>query len=160
MKSLLIRLLIAVLVITAGFFLWRVFSPTQEQLIRKQLAELARAASFSGNESPLAKLANSQGLASFFTPDVEITVDVPGHARQTFSGRDEVIQAAAGARAFSSGFTVEFLDINVALQPDKVSAAAEFTARGRIAGDRDMLIQEMKLHLKNTPQALYDSRYK
>jgi len=37
--------------------------------------ELAKLASFSGNEGPLAKLSNAQKLTTFCTSDVEITVE-------------------------------------------------------------------------------------
>ncbi len=47
------------------------------------------------------------------------------------------------------GFHVEFLDVNVTLQPDKSSAVVEMTVKGQISGDRDLLVEELKLRLTN-----------
>lgn len=148
MKISLGRLAILVAVAVAGFFLWRAFLPSEEKMIRKQLADLARAASFTPNESPLAKLSNSQWFARFFAPDADVVADVPGRGSQTFSGRDEIAQAAFAARSYGSGFAVKFMDIVVKLNPDKETAAVDFTARAQIGAEQDSWVQEIKLTLK------------
>ena len=141
------------LLLVAGFgalaiWIWRVLFPSPEQVIRKRLGELAQAASFSSKEAPLASLANSATLASFFTDDVEFILDVPGHSQQKVSGRDQLLQAAMSARSALGGLSVEFLDINVIVGPDKTSAVADLTAKGRVQGEPDLLVQELKLTLK------------
>jgi len=141
------------LLLVAGFgalaiWIWRVLFPSPEQVIRKRLGELAQAASFSSKEAPLASLANSATLASFFTDDVEFILDVPGHSQQKVSGRDQLLQAAIGARSAVGGLSVEFLDINVIVGPEKTSAVADLTAKGKVQGEPDLLVQELKLTLK------------
>jgi hypothetical protein len=148
MKAWAIRLLLVALCAALGFLVWRVISSTPEQVIRKRMIELARLASFPPNEAPMAKLANSRKLASFFTSDVEITIDLPGRSQQTVSGRDEVLQAAIGARSLPGGIQVDFPDVKVTLGADKQSATVNLTAKGNVGGDRDNLLQELKLTLK------------
>jgi hypothetical protein len=130
---------------------WRWLFPSPEQVIRKQLKSLAAAASFSANEAPLSKLANSRHLASFFSTDVEADVDLPGHSRIKFNGREELLQAALLARSGvgAGGVTIEFLDILVTLGADRSSAEAELTAEGRVGGEPDLVVQELKLQFKN-----------
>ena len=127
---------------------WRAFFPNHEQLIRKRLTEVAAAASFSANEAPVVALRNCQKLASFCTPDVEITVDLRGHSREKLSGREELLQKAMAGHALAGGLQVEFLDITVTLAPDKNSAVAVLTGKGRVAGENDLLVQELKFTLK------------
>jgi hypothetical protein len=126
---------------------WRFF-PSQETRIRRMLGDLARVVSTSPNSSPLANLAAANQLAGFFTKDVEINVDVPTLGRHTFSGREEIIQAAAAARSNSRGVKIEFLDILVRLQADKQSAVADLTAKVTRAGERDFDVQELKFRAR------------
>lgn len=149
MKAWLFRAVLLVALVVAGFWLWQVFFPGPERVIRGRLAELAKVASFTPNESPLARLSNSQLLTTFFTGDVEIAVHLPGgRSLQTFSGRDQIMQAAMGARQAVSGLEVEFLDITVRVAPDKQSATAELTGKGQVPGDRDFFVQELKFLLR------------
>jgi len=131
-----------------GVWLWVTLFPNPVRVIRKHLSELARAASFSGKEGLLAKAFNSEQFGSFFDNDVEVVVDVPGHSQQTFNGRAELVQAALAVRSGLGSLTVEFLDINVTLSPDKQSAEVDLTGKARIAGEREFFVQELKFTLK------------
>lgn len=146
MNKWLSRLLVAGVLFALGFWGWRVFFPSPEAVIRKRLGELAKAASFSSNDGLLAKAWNASILAEFFTPDVQVTLDVPG-AQHTISGRDELLQAAVGARTAVSSLTVEFPDVKVTLAPDKETAVVNLTATGKVPGQRDFYLQELKLRL-------------
>ncbi len=148
MKQWLFRLVVVAALVALGIWVWHILFPSQEQIIRKRLAELAQAASFSGNEAPLAKAANSQKLTTFCAADVEIALDVPGRSLQTLSGRDELRAAALGARSMLSGLKVEFLDPIVSVASDKQTAAVNLTARGKIPGEKDILVQELTFTFK------------
>ena len=148
MSGRVLRLLLLGLLAGLGVWGWRLLHPSPEHVIRKQLAELARTACVPANESNLAKLANAQKLASFFTPDVEITFDLPGRFSQTISGRAELQEKALGARAALSGLTVEFLDVNVTVAPDGQSATADLTAKANLPGDSVPQVEEVKVSLK------------
>jgi hypothetical protein len=148
MKKWLWRVVAVVLLVGLGYWGWRVWFPGPEQAIRKRLTELARTASFTGREGTLVKLANAQALTTFCTPDVEIILDVPGHSRQTISGHDELLQAAAAARSYSHAVKVELFDILVTVAPDKNSAVAELTVKANVPSERDFYVQELRFTLK------------
>jgi hypothetical protein len=141
--------MVAVLV-GLGFWGWRVFFPGPEQAIRKRIAALAQSASFSPPQGSLALALNSQKLANFCAPDVQISVDIPGLMQHTFSGRDQVRDVALAARANLSALSVEFVDLNVSVGPDKLSAVVNLTAKARVPGEREVLPQELKFLLRKT----------
>ena len=136
----------AVLVAMAVWF-YTVFFPSPERAIRARLTQLAKSASFGGKESPVAAMANAQRAAGFFMEDVQIRVELPGRIAATVSGRDDVREKTMALRSFGGGLQVEFLDINVTVAPDKNSAEANLTLKGRIAGEKDLIVQELKMLL-------------
>src|SRR5712672_744641 len=139
---------LAVIVIALGVWIWVTLFPGPEQAIRKRLAELAQLGSFAGNEAPAAKAFNSQKLASFFTPDIEISVDVPGVPRQKLSGQDDLLKAAMAVRTYLSNLKVDLVDITVTFGPDKTSAVANLTLKVQVNGEKEFTPQEMKFTLK------------
>jgi len=144
------RIILLAALVALGVWLWLVLFPGPEKIIRRRLTELARTASFSSNEGNLAHLAAAQSLAGFFATNVEINLDVPGRLQHRLMGRDEIQQAALGARSTLSGMKVHFPDINVTVAPDKQSAVADLTVEASIAGERDTIVQEMKVTLQKT----------
>ncbi len=146
MNKWLSRFLVAAVFIALGFWGWRVCFPSPEAMIRKRLSELAKVASFSSTDGLLAKAWNASILGEFFTPDVQVTLDVPG-AQHTISGRDELLQAAVGARTAVSSLTVEFPDIKVTLASDNETAIVNLTATGKVPGQRDFYLQELRMRM-------------
>ena len=146
MKEWSIRVILLAAFVALGFCGWHVFFPSPEKVIRKRLGELAKAASFSSQEGLLAKAWNATMLGEFFTPDVQVTVDVPG-IQHTISGRDELLQAVVGARSTVSSLTIEFPDIRVSVAPDKQSAVVNLNAKGKVSGQREAYLQEFRLRL-------------
>lgn len=148
MKDWALRLLFVAILVALGFWAWRALFPGPEQIIRKELTELARLASVPPDESPIRKLATVQKLAAFFTPDVEIAVDVPGRSTFTMTGRDEVRESALGARSYGRSFTVEFVDVGVVVAPDRRSAVVRLTAKANLPGETIPQVQELKIDFK------------
>jgi hypothetical protein len=146
MKTWSLRLILLAIVIALGFWGWRTFFPSPEKVIRKRLGELAKAASFVANEGPLAKAWNASLLADFFTPDVQVRVEVPG-SWHTITGRDDLLRAALGVRSTLPALTIEFPDIKVKVAPDRASAVVNLTAIGKVPGDRDFQLQELRMRL-------------
>jgi hypothetical protein len=133
-----------------AFWLWNMLLPSPEHVIRTRLAQVAEAASISPDEGQLTRLAKIQKLISFFSSDVEITVDIPGRSMQTFTGKDEIQQAALGARWMQSSLKIKFVDILVSMEPDKKSALARLTATASLPGERLPEVQELAFHLKKS----------
>jgi hypothetical protein len=96
----------------------------------------------------MAKLMNSQKLASYFADGVEASLDTPGRGQQVFSGREELIQAATAARTQLSSLKIQFPDIAVTVAPDKRSAEVHVTVKANIGGQREVYIEEMRFSLE------------
>lgn len=148
MKHWVARLIIAAIVITAGYWLWTIFFPPPEKVIRQRLQEAAKLASFTHTEAPLARLSNSQKLANYTTADVNLIINAPNRRDYSINGRDELFQGLMAARSNMTGLTVEFLDIVVKVAPDKQSAIVNLTARASVPSERDIMIQEFRVTLK------------
>jgi len=153
MKDGFVRLALLLALASGVFWCWHYLFPGPELLIRKQLAQLALAASISPNEAPLARLAKAQRLAELFARDAQVNVEVPGRADQTFSGREEVQQAALGARALLSTLQVTFVDVNVTLAANKHSAITHLTATADMPGERLPEVEELEIGFTNVDNA-------
>src|SRR5580658_4526241 len=102
------RLLLLAVVLALLAWAWVALHPSPEKLIRKQLDGVARAASFEANQGTLAKLAGAESLEDFFSTNVEIKIDVPGHREHRMMGRSEIPQVAMGVRASVRSLSVAF----------------------------------------------------
>jgi hypothetical protein len=134
-------------------WLWTIFFPSPEKVIRKQLTRLAADVSFSksdGSLTKLAGLAEASDVAGFFSTNVEFNLDIPGHVLPAITGRDEITQAALLARQQTSNLSVKFPDINVTLAPDKQSATADVTVEVNAAGASDDFIHELKISFEKS----------
>lgn len=148
--KLMLRLVLLAIAIAVGVWLWTVFFPGAQKMIRQQLAAVARDASSNPNQNPLVSAANAQMLAGHFSTNVEVQLDVPGRVQHTFNSREEIVQAAVLASSAANGIKVQFLDVNVTLGPDQQSAVADLTLKAQAAGDKDFIVQEMKVTLQKT----------
>ena len=142
------RIVLAAALIALGVWLWFVLFPSPEKVIHKRLVKLARTVSFSPDEGNLVRLAGAQSLAGFFSSNIVVNINVPGRVQHSIIGRQEVTQAALGARSAVSGLDVKFPDINVTVAPDKQSAEADLTVEAKVAGEHDPIVQEMKFTLQ------------
>jgi hypothetical protein len=143
---------IGVIVVLGGLgtWLWLVFHPAPEKMIRKRLMDVAQNASFTGKEGNIMQMAAAQKLADSFSSDAEIIVDVPNVQKINFEGRDGILQAAVRARTVVDSVKIEFLDLNVTLAPDKKTAEVELTAKIISPGERDFVPQELKFSMKES----------
>jgi SnoaL-like domain len=141
------------LALIAGLFVggvwgWRTLFPGPEQVIKRRLEQLAKAASTTGDEGLLAKAAHVQKVTTFFTPDVEIVLDIPGQYNAEVSGLDELTRMVAAARSMGKRIKVEFLDVSVAIAPDQNSAQTHMVGQAIITGERGLQVQELKAQLR------------
>jgi len=140
-----LRLVFVAGIVAGSVWLWTVFFPSPEKAIRQRLDQIAQTASFRPDETPLLVAGKAQKLAEFMSTNVEVTLESAGQMAQTLSGRDEVMQAAAGAHATTRSLVVQFLDIDVIVGGDKQSAVVNLTLKARADGENDLMVQPMKL---------------
>ena len=107
---------------------------------------LAREAAFASNQGLMTQAWNATTLAGFFTAGVQVTIDVPG-SQHSINGRDELLQAALAVRQMRESLKIDFPDIKVVVAPGQEAAVVNLTARGRVAGQRDFYLQELRLRL-------------
>lgn len=131
-----------------GFWGWRFLHPGPEQIIRKNLTTLAKLACVPANEGSLAKLANAQKVASYFTIDTQITIDMRGRFAATISGRNEVQEKEFASRAALPGLQLELLDVSVSVAPDGQTATAHLTGKANLPGESTPQVDEFKAELK------------
>ena len=142
------RLLLLAVVVGLMAWAWVAMHPSPEKLIRKQLDGVARAASFGPNQGALAKLAGAESLEDFFSTNVEIKIDVPGHREHRMMGRSEIPQVAMGVRASVRSLSVAFPDVTVIIDAGQETAIADVTLQVKIGGEPDMIVQEVKVALR------------
>ena len=143
MKSL-PRLILLAVVAAPGIWLWTVFFPSPEKVIRRQLLNMAGDVSFSQDQNNLVKIARAQSVAGFFATNVIIALTLPGHTEETTLAHDEITQAMLVSRQQATDLDVKFPDINVTVAPDKNSATADVTVDATVSGQRDAILQEVK----------------
>jgi hypothetical protein len=143
-----LRLILLAALAAAGVWLWTVLFPSPEKIIRNRLAQAASEVSFKSAENPLVIAARAERFAGFFSTNVEININVPELGRHNLAGREEIMQAAAGARAAVSSLMVEFPDMNITIGPDKLSAVADVSVKVQAAGEKDVYVQEIKFTLQ------------
>jgi hypothetical protein len=125
---------------------WHVLFPAPEQVIRKELLDLARTASVPPNEPQWTQVAKAHKLITFFAPDIEIHVDLPGTYQRDFTGMDDLREAALASRRLGKALTIEFYDISVDVAGDTKTATARLTAQATMQGEVNP--QELRLQLR------------
>lgn len=144
------RLLLLATLIGGGVWLWLYFHPGPEEAIRRRIADVAREVSFPGKEGMVAKAAHSQKLAGYFGREVSLMIDLPEVSSHEGMSRDEIAQLALMLRSspYFSSLKVQCLDPVVTLGADRKSASVELTIRAETAGDKYLVVQEMKFTMK------------
>jgi hypothetical protein len=128
-----------------GVWLWTVFFPSPEKIIRRQLDEIAKRASFTANESALARLGTAQSLAGYFSTNAEVHIDTREAGQHDLIGREQIMQTAVAAQSALGSLNVKFLDVKVTVALDKQSATADLTVDANVSGQPDAIVQEVKI---------------
>jgi len=149
MTKWILRLALIAGLLAGGAWAWHALFPGPEQVIKSRLLQLAKTASTPGNEGLLAKAARVQKLTSFFTPDVEILVDIPGQYKADITGIDELTRMAAAERSMGKSVKVEFYDLTVALAGGRTSAEVHMTGTATVGGEHEPQVQELRAQLRN-----------
>src|SRR3569833_3254327 len=124
-----LQIILALAIVGLAIWGWMAQHPSPESVIRSRLNNLAKTISFksgSGSNS-LAQAYNAEKASEFFTPDVEVEVNLPGFEPLLLHGRDEVMQVAMEARSRLTSMIVEYPDMNVTIAPGGQSAKVNLT---------------------------------
>lgn len=142
--KIIVRLVLLAALLALAFWLWTIFFPRPEKVIRKQLLGLAQDASFSQNQNNLIKIAHAQSIVDYFTTNVVINITGPDHGQAVNLSYDEITATALAVQQHVTDVDVKFPDIVVTVAPDKNSATAEVTLDATISGEHDAVLQELK----------------
>lgn len=142
------RILLALALIAAGFWGWRMLFPSPEKVIRSRLSTLAKTVSSESGQGTISQAYNLQKIPDFVTPDIEIDFDVRGYPPIVINGREDLMQAVMLFKSHRTRIKVEFLDVNIAFSQDQQSAVANLTCKVTPSDDRDFMVQEANFHFK------------
>jgi hypothetical protein len=135
--------IVLVVVLGAGAYgLWVKWHPTPEQAIRKTLNKLAENLVSKPGQGNIANVAAVNRTLSYFTPDVLINGEGMARVGESIQGRTELQQALFAARRQLEG-AIDFADVHVQVASE-TNAVANFTAIGRLAGEKDPYSQDLK----------------
>ena len=143
-----IRIVLLALLVGLGFWLWTVLFPSPEKVVLKKISNLAATATINSGDSSIARLGKVSNLISYFSPDAEISYDVPGLGGRSLTGRDEIRETAAGGFAAATSLKVQFLDATARVAADRQSADVSCTARVSTGDSKDFGVQEMRFQFK------------
>jgi ketosteroid isomerase-like protein len=142
------RLVLLAAVAVLGFWLWNVLFPGPEKLIQRKIFKLAATVTVSASDSNLVRAAKAANLVDFFTPDAEISINVPDLPSHNWSGREEIRETALAGFASVRTLNVQFLDLTVRLGADRQTADVNCTAKVNAGDSKDYGVQEMHFQFK------------
>lgn len=144
-----LRLLLPVVLISLGVWLWIYLHPSPEEAIRRQLNKLAAAASFESSEGLIGRAAGAQKLAGFFAAEVSLNMEPRGIFPEQIS-RVEISEQALYLRSQKEihSFKVKILDPVITLGGDDKSAIVELTLHAETEGEKHLIVQEMKIMMR------------
>jgi hypothetical protein len=146
--KIIIRLMLLAVLGGLAFWLWTVLFPSPEQVVLKKIATLAANANIAAADSNLNRAGKAARLVAAFANDAEIVMEVAGVGTKTWSGHDEIQEAAMGGFATVTALKVQFLDLTARVGPDKKTADVSCTAHVNTGDSRDIGIQELHFELK------------
>ena len=143
----LLRLSLAGLALVAGFWLYQRLFPRDEDVIRRELQQLAATASVRPGDSTLIRLGGSNKLVQSVTADVVLNLSDTGTYFSSIQGRDQLRETLMAARASVQQVEIEFVDVTVGVAPDRLSANALLTVIVHLNGERNSNVMEVRMDL-------------
>jgi hypothetical protein len=145
-----LRVLLLAALLGGGIWLWLYFNPGPEKAIRRRLADMAEQISFQSGEGMVAKAMRAEKVGSYFAPEVSLAIDLPEISSHESMSRTEISQFALALRStqYFRSLKVQCLDPVITLGADKKSASVEVTIRAETAGDKYLVVQEMRFTMK------------
>lgn len=144
-----IRVIVYAALVGTGIWLWWYFHPSPQEAIRRQLAQLAVTASYKGSEGLVTRAAAAQKLAGFFAKQVYMNIE-PNGIFDEETGRQEIAERVFHFRSLADihSLEVKILDPVITMGADNRSAIVELTVNAETAGERHLIVQEMKFTMK------------
>lgn len=143
-----LRFILVAVLIVLGFWAWRALFPGPEKVIRSRLRKLAATGSFEVGAGTIPKAYKASQVPDYFTSDIVIHLNAPGYEPVSIESREELQQYVAAGFNRLHGLKIEFLDINVKVNPDKQTAVANLTGKATVNGERDFSVQEFNFMLR------------
>jgi len=140
-----LRIILLAALAALGVWLWTILFPSPEKMIRRRLDEIAKYASFTANESALARLGAAQSLAGCFSANAEVHIDTREAGDQDFIGHEQIMQAVVAAQSAFGSLNIKFLDVKVVVDPNKQSATTDLTVDANVSNQPDAIVQEVKI---------------
>ena len=123
---------------------WRVFFPGDETRIRRQLNRMGEVVSYEADASPLAGIAAASRFVKFLTPEVSVSIRIPGVGHREFQGKEHVREAFLASRSPRTGLSVVFLDPQIQLEHDD-QARVEVTVKVAHPGNPEVQAQALRI---------------
>jgi hypothetical protein len=143
-----VRLLMLAGLIALGYWAWTAAFPNPRKVVWHRLEKLAQLASFPPNEGQLAKLANVQKIAGYFSDQVTVNVDVSGVEKVEYNNREDLIQALQGARMATSSVKAKFLGPKIEMTPGNLEAIVGVALTADVSGEQNALVVDLKIEMK------------
>jgi hypothetical protein len=143
-----LRLVLLAVLAGAGFWLWTVFFPSPEKIVLKKISELAANANITSADGTISRAAKASSVVGQFATNAEIVLEATGEGQRTFSGREEINEAAMGGFATVPSLKVEFLDAVARVEPDKQNASVTCTARVSAGDNKDFGISALRFEFQ------------
>ena len=143
-----VRLLILAGVIALGYWAWTAAFPNPRKAVWHRLEKLARLVSFSPDEGELAKLADAQKLAGYFSEQVTVNVEVQGVEKVAYTNREDLIQQLQGARMAVSSVKAKFLGPKIEMTPGDQEAIIGVALTADIGGEQNAVVVDLKIEMK------------
>jgi hypothetical protein len=140
------RLILAVVLLGAAMAGLRLCVPSDEQRVRRLLADLAKEASTPARGKTFAHLAAANRVADFFAPEFQINITASGVPDLAISDRGELVQTVLAAKARQESVSVEFLDPRM-IELAARAAVVEATAKAQVASEREPFVAMLRFAL-------------
>jgi hypothetical protein len=154
MKRFILALTGGMLLLAGGWFAKSQIYPSEAARILRSLDDLAALLSYPEGEGNLAAVQRTSTAVDYFTPDVNIDINVPGVDEFRLNNRDELQHLLLAARRYSPHVNVQLLDPIVDLDVTGDSATVRLTAVASIAGinrhQDELSAMEARLQLRRT----------
>ena len=142
------RLVLLAVLGAIGFWLWTVLFPSPEKIVLKKITGLAATATITAADSNIIRAAKASNVASLFSNEAEIAVDIAEMPARTLSGREEIRETALAGFASVPSLRVEFMDATAQVGADRQSAEVTCTAQVSTGDNKDFAIQALHFQFK------------